>query len=49
MDFYEDEYVTKLCGSQDLLELVDLAFEGVNEEFHNPLLPVSQLFYNYYA
>ena len=49
MDFYEDEYVTKLCGSQDLLELVDLAFEGVNVEINNPLLPVSQLFYDYYA
>ncbi len=46
MDFYEDEYVKKLCGSQDLLSLMELALEGVNIQHNNPFLPVSNNKYN---
>ncbi len=45
----DSEYVRKLCGSQDdLLSLMLLSLEGVNLQFSNPLLPVSDD-YNYYS
>ena len=46
MDFYEDAYVKKLCGSQDLLSLMELALEGVNIQHNNPFIPVSNNKYN---
>ncbi len=46
MDFYEDEYVKKLCGSQDLLSLMDLAMDGVSVQYINHFLPVSNNKYN---
>ena len=41
MDCFEDSHIRAICGSQDLLTLINLSMEGGDLHLNDPLLPVS--------
>ena len=42
-NFSKDEHVKKLCGSNDLLALLNCVMEGIQLHLSNSLLPVSSV------